>query len=95
MAGTETRSEQRFQRDNDAERPGGRGPDGPTDLGTRSWWGVLKRTVSAFRADNLTDWAAALTYYGIQAVFPALLVLVSLVGLAGKSATDSTMRVGW
>jgi membrane protein len=49
---------------------------------------VLKRTVSEFREDNLTDWAAALTYYGILAVFPALLALVSVLGLIGPSATQ-------
>ena len=42
-----------------------RAPDEPTDLKTRSWWGVLKRSVKEFREDNLTDWAAALTYYGV------------------------------
>src|SRR5205085_4680161 len=41
-----------------------------------------------FQADNLTDWAAALTYYGIQAIFPALLALVSILGLIGTSATQ-------
>ena len=43
---------------------------GPTDLSGRSWFGVLKRTVREFREDNLTDWAAALTYYGVLAIFP-------------------------
>jgi len=51
-------------------------------------WGVLKRTVKGFREDNLTDWAAALTYYGVLAIFPALLVLVSVLGLIGPSATQ-------
>src|ERR687889_1485051 len=60
----------------------------PTDLAGRSWWGVLKRTVSEFKEDNLTDWAAALTYYGILSIFPALLVLVSVLGLIGSSATQ-------
>src|SRR5204863_3534751 len=64
----------------------GRAPDSPTGLGAGSWWGVLKRTVREFRADNLTDWAAALTYYGILAIFPALLALVSILGLIGHSA---------
>ena len=41
-----------------------------------------------FRADNLTDWAAALTYYGVLAIFPALIVLVSILGLVGSSATQ-------
>jgi membrane protein len=61
--------------------------EGPTDLSGRSWIGVLKRTVSEFRDDNLTDWAAALTYYAVLAIFPALIVLVSVLGLIGESAT--------
>jgi membrane protein len=71
----------RFARD-------GRAPDAPTGLKARSWAGVLKRTVTEFKEDNLTDWAAALTYYGILAIFPALLVLVSILGLIGESATQ-------
>jgi membrane protein len=54
----------------------------------RHWWPILKRTVSEFREDNLTDWAAALTYYGVLAIFPALIVLVSILGLVGESATQ-------
>jgi membrane protein len=64
------------------------GPEEPTDLRARSWWGVLKRTVREFRDDNLTDWAAALTYYAILSIFPALLVMVSVLGLIGESATQ-------
>jgi membrane protein len=45
---------------------------------------VLRRSVREFQADNLTDWAAALTYYGILALFPALVCLVALVGLFGQ-----------
>ncbi|HEY1276910.1 MAG TPA: YihY/virulence factor BrkB family protein [Thermoleophilaceae bacterium] len=65
-----------------------RAPDSPTDLKGRSWLGVLKRTVREFKEDNLTDWSAALTYYGVLAIFPALLVLVSVLGLIGTSATQ-------
>jgi membrane protein len=65
-----------------------RAPDTPTRLKARSWGGVLKRTVTEFKEDNLTDWAAALTYYGILAIFPALIVLVSILGLIGESATQ-------
>src|SRR3712207_3590670 len=50
----------------------------------RSWFDVLKRTVREAREDNLTDWAAALTYYGVLSIFPALLVLVALLGLLGE-----------
>ncbi|MDT9685088.1 YihY/virulence factor BrkB family protein [Streptomyces sp. TRM76323] len=46
---------------------------------------ALKRTVKEFQRDDLTDWAAALTYYGILAIFPALLALLSVVGLMGTS----------
>jgi membrane protein len=64
------------------------GPGKPTSLRPRAWWGVLRRTVSEFRADNLTDWAAALTYYAVLSIFPALVVMVSILGLAGDSATQ-------
>jgi len=56
-------------------------------LSRGSWWAALKRTVHEFRDDNLTDWAAALTYYGVLSIFPALLLLVSALGLIGRSAT--------
>ena len=71
----------RFDREQEA-------PETPAKLSKRSWFGVLKRTVTEFKEDNLTDWAAALTYYGILAIFPALLVLVSILGLIGESATQ-------
>ena len=64
-------------------------PEGPTDLEGGSWTDVLKRTIREFKEDNLTDWAAALTYYGILAIFPALLALVSIVGLMGNDTTQS------
>ncbi|GAA2609041.1 YihY/virulence factor BrkB family protein [Actinomadura fulvescens] len=64
-------------------------PEGPTHIGRRGWWGVAKRTVTEFQKDNLVDWAAALTYYGILSVFPALIVVVSLVGMSGVSGTQT------
>jgi membrane protein len=63
-------------------------PQTPLQLGRDSWLGVLRRTVREFKEDNLTDWAAALTYYGILSIFPALLALVSILGLIGHSATQ-------
>ncbi|HET6866251.1 MAG TPA: YihY/virulence factor BrkB family protein [Solirubrobacteraceae bacterium] len=66
-----------------------RAPEAPTRLPRRSWGGVLKRTVREFKEDNLTDLAAALTYYGILAIFPAMIALISIVGLVGHSATDT------
>jgi membrane protein len=62
--------------------------ESPADLKRRSWSGVLRRTVSEFSDDNLSDWAAALTYYAVLAIFPALIVLVSVLGLIGESATQ-------
>jgi membrane protein len=43
--------------------------------------GTIKRTLKEFSEDNLTDWAAALTYYGVLALFPALVALLSIIGL--------------
>jgi membrane protein len=66
-------------------------PDSPTELSGRSWFGVLKRTVREFQEDNLTDWAAALTYYSVLSIFPALIALVSIVGLVmdARELTDA------
>jgi membrane protein len=63
-------------------------------------WPTLKRTAHEFQEDNLTDWAAALTYYGLLALFPALIALVSIVGLIAnpesttRTLTDIVTRVG-
>lgn len=65
-----------------------RAPNGPTALTGSTWRGVAKRTVSEFREDNVTDLAAALTYYGVLAIFPAIIALVSVLGLVGHSATQ-------
>jgi membrane protein len=75
--------------DREPRRDGaGEAPESPTKLKGRAWAGVLKRTVKGFQKDNLTDWAAALTYYGILSIFPALIVLVSVLGLIGEPATQ-------
>src|SRR5215208_2193644 len=65
----------------------GRAPDDPTDLPKRSWKDTLKRSFTEFKEDNLTDWAAALTYYAVLSVFPALIALVSIIGLVADPAT--------
>ena len=57
-----------------------------------SWSGVVRRTIAEFREDNLTDWAAALTYYGVLSIFPALLVLAAVLGLLGRSATEPLLE---
>ncbi|MEU9109972.1 YihY/virulence factor BrkB family protein [Streptomyces xanthophaeus] len=68
-----------------------RSPDQPTELPARSWRAVLRGTAKEFQNDELADRAAALTYYGVLALFPALLVLVSLLGIAGESATRQVL----
>jgi membrane protein len=67
-------------------------PETPTDLGRKSWWHVVKRTAKEFNDDNLTDWAAALTYYSVLSIFPGLLVIVSLLGLFGQSTIDKVVK---
>jgi YihY family inner membrane protein len=70
-------------------------PHAPTGLSPASWWGAAKRIVGEFREDNLPDWAAALTYYSVLAIFPSMLVIVSLLGLGGASLSrDLVTNVG-
>lgn len=66
-------------------------PSTPTRLPGRQWWAVLRGTAREFTDDELSDRAAALTYFGVLAVFPALLVLVSLLGIAGESTTAKVL----
>jgi membrane protein len=63
--------------------------ESPAQLPKRSWLRVLKGAAKEFSDDNLSDSAAALTYYGVQALFPALLVLVSLLGFMGPDTIKS------
>src|SRR5690349_13984877 len=67
----------------------------PTDIPKPGWKAVLRRTVKEFKNDDLTDWAAALTYYAVLALFPALIVLVALVGLFGQypQTTNSVIDI--
>jgi membrane protein len=62
--------------------------DRPSELPRSALPGVMKRTLREFKADNLTDLAAALTYYGVLAIFPMIIVIVSVLGLVGHSATQ-------
>ncbi|MER8009472.1 YihY/virulence factor BrkB family protein [Streptomyces sp. NPDC094149] len=66
-------------------------PDTPTKMPKGAWGAVFKGSLKEFKDDELTDRAAALTYYGVLSLFPALLVLVSLLGITGKSATDKVL----
>jgi membrane protein len=58
-----------------------------------TWRGVLVRSARNFVKDNCADWAAALTYYGVLALFPATIVVVALVGLVsdGERTVDTVI----
>ncbi|MFI9174793.1 YihY/virulence factor BrkB family protein [Streptomyces lincolnensis] len=65
--------------------------DTPSELPARSWRAVARRTFKELLDDELADRAAALTYYGVLSLFPALLVMVSLLGVVGQRATDKIL----
>jgi membrane protein len=70
-------------------------PETPADVRARGWFWILKRTIAEFRDDNLTDWAAALTYYTVLSIFPALIALASIVGLFGQNpeTTNALLQI--
>ncbi|WP_022872070.1 YihY/virulence factor BrkB family protein [Nesterenkonia alba] len=57
----------------------------PLKLTSTAWKYSLKRTLAEFSRDQCTDLAAALTYYAVLSVFPALIALVSILGLLGEA----------
>ncbi len=87
--------------DHDREFPDSPRADyGPTgaDTGT-GLLPTLKRTFKEFGEDNMTDWAASLTYYGVLAIFPAIIALVAIVGVfadpaqATKTLTEIVSKI--
>ena len=67
-------------------------PAEPRDLPKRGWAAVLKRSVREFKHDDVSDRAAALTYFGVLALFPGMLVVVAVLGLLGKSTTNKMLN---
>jgi membrane protein len=67
-------------------------PQEPTDVPGTEWRSVVKRTLREFQDDHITDLAAALTYYGVLAIFPMLIVIISLLGLIGTSVTEPVIH---
>ncbi|GAB2486108.1 YihY/virulence factor BrkB family protein [Jatrophihabitans fulvus] len=67
-------------------------PDKPTEMPKAGWFAILKRALKQFKHDDVTDRAAALTYFGVLALFPGMLVLVSVLGLLGKSTTNKILN---
>jgi membrane protein len=77
-----------------------RAPETPTDMPKRSLWGAGKRIVKGFKDDNVTDWAAALTYYAVLSIFPAMIALISILGVVvdqqtiTRVVTDTVTELG-
>jgi membrane protein len=75
-------------------------PARSVDAGKPAAWRAAKRTVAGFREDNLTDRAAALTYYAVLSIFPAIIALVSMLGLVvdpdtiTRVVTDTVSQLG-
>lgn len=62
-----------------------RKPDSPTEIKAPNWKFVFKNAVREFGDDGLSDVAAALTYYTVLSIFPAVIALVSILSLFGQS----------
>lgn len=72
-----------------------RKPDSPTEVSPTSWKYVLRKTVHEFTSDQCTDLAAALTYFAVLSIFPALIALVSLLGVIGQgqASVDALLSI--
>ena len=73
----------------DATAEGGGHPDRP------GWKYTMTGAVTEFQRNQCTDLAAALTYFSVLSVFPALLALVSLLGVfgQGQETTDAILEI--
>jgi membrane protein len=91
MAGDDAATREQATPDPDAPEK----PESPTDLGKAGWRFTGKAAVAEFQRDQCTDLAAALTYYSVLSVFPAILALVSLLGVfgQGQATTDALLDV--
>ena len=68
------------------------GPDNPVKLGGKGLFAAIKRTFKQFSSDNISDWAAALTYYGVLSIFPGALVLVSILGMLSNDGQKTVQE---
>jgi membrane protein len=89
MTTSTNHDEDRPEPDDDAK------PASPTELTKHSWKYVLRKTAREFSGDGCTDLAAALTYYAVLALFPAMIAILSLVGLfgQGQSTVDTLLQI--
>jgi membrane protein len=66
----------------------------PTQMTVRAWWHALRDAGKAFQSKNLTYHASALTYFSVLSIFPALIVLISLLGVFGsQDSVDGLLRI--
>jgi membrane protein len=70
-----------------SQKSDGPGPDSPLDLQPRDWKMTAKRTFAEIRDDRATLIAAGMAYYFFLAIFPALIALVGVLGLAHINAS--------
>jgi membrane protein len=68
------------------------GPKGPTGLKAKGIFAAIRRTFKQFSSDNISDWAAALTYYGVLSIFPGVLVIVSLLGMLSDNGQQTVQN---
>jgi membrane protein len=70
-------------------------PDKPTELEGRGWVASAKRAFKEFRDDDMMTWAAALTYYAVLSIFPAMIAMVALIGVFGSypQTSDAVMNI--
>ena len=67
-------------------------PEKPTELHKQSWKYIGRKVLREFSDDQCTDLAAALTYYAVLALFPAIVALISILGVVGQpTAVQSAM----
>jgi len=71
-----------------------RKPDSVKDLDKQSWKFIARKALREFSDDQCTDKAAALTYYAVLAIFPAMLALVSILGVTGQATKAVNTVIG-
>ena len=66
--------------------------DSSKKLPRDAWKAIVKRALRESKQDDVPDLAAALTYRGLLALFPAMLVLVAILGFLGQSQIHSLLN---
>lgn len=97
MAGDQdSQHEDTMQRDAEAPAPDHpMKPDSPTEITKPSWRHIFKRSLHEFTTDECTDLAAALTYFAVLSAFPALLAVLSLLGVVGQGEATAAWMIGF